>query len=80
MGLLMLPTSTFANQETDMVYGMVFNDLDQDGLFDDGEEGIADVVVALLVDGEVSTSTTTDSGGNYGFNGLAEGLTLFSHQ
>ena len=73
MGLLMLPTSTFANQETDMVYGMVFNDLDQDGLFDDGEEGIADVVVALLVDGGVSTSTTTDSGGNYGFNGLAEG-------
>jgi hypothetical protein len=73
MGLLILPTSTFADLNPATVYGMVFNDSDQDGLFDDGEQGIADVVVALLVDGEISASIITDSSGNYTFSGLAEG-------
>jgi hypothetical protein len=73
MGLLILPKSTFANPDPDMVYGMVFNDSDQDGLFDDGEVVIRDVVVTLQVDGEVSASTTTDTSGNYAFSGLAEG-------
>lgn len=48
--------------------GVVWNDLDRDGLRDDGEPGVAGVGVELLGGGEAST--TTDAEGGYRFDGL----------
>ncbi|UCB43247.1 MAG: DUF11 domain-containing protein, partial [Dehalococcoidales bacterium] len=45
------------------IYGMVFNDINGNGVQDDGENGIPDVTVTL--DGEIST--TTDEDGQYSF-------------
>ncbi|MDJ0658451.1 MAG: SdrD B-like domain-containing protein [Crocosphaera sp.] len=52
----------------------VFYDIDQDGIQDDGEVGIAGVEVLLLdADGNQLDSTTTDETGMYMFNNLAPG-------
>ena len=49
----------------------VFNDEDQDGIQDDGEEGVAGVVVNLLdCEGNELATTTTDANGNYLFADL----------
>ncbi|MEM7139543.1 MAG: SdrD B-like domain-containing protein [Actinomycetota bacterium] len=49
-------------------------DEDNDGVFDPGEEPVAGVVVELLDgDGDVIATTTSDSDGIYGFDGLPEG-------
>ncbi|MDJ0843839.1 MAG: SdrD B-like domain-containing protein [Crocosphaera sp.] len=52
----------------------VFYDINQNGLQDAGEEGIAGVTVLLLdADGNQLDSTTTDESGAYSFNNLAPG-------
>ena len=49
----------------------VFLDEDQDGIQDDGEEGVEGVTVNLLdCDGNELDSTTTDASGNYSFTDL----------
>ncbi|MBI1840204.1 MAG: N-acetylmuramoyl-L-alanine amidase, partial [Verrucomicrobia bacterium] len=46
-------------------------DLDQDGLFDEGEPGVAGIMVQLFKsDGTLVASTATDSTGAYSFRGL----------
>ena len=53
---------------------MVWNDLDGDGLQDDGEPGIEGIVVNLNDnDGFQVATTTTDSAGNYLFEGITPG-------
>ncbi|MBD2700859.1 hypothetical protein IC229_09430 [Spirosoma sp. BT702] len=52
----------------------VWNDLDQDGIQDDGEPGIEDVVVVLLQNGVAVATTFTDADGHYRFNGLTPGI------
>lgn len=59
------------------VGNFVWEDLDQDGIQDDGEPGVPDFPVKLVgedLDGNpVSLSTTTDADGKYSFTGLASG-------
>ncbi len=52
----------------------VWNDLDQNGVQDPGEPGVAGVTVQLKdSDGDVILETTTNSDGNYSFEGLEPG-------
>ena len=52
----------------------VWLDVDADGVFDATENGIQDVTVNLLDDmGVIIASTTTDSSGNFSFNGVSPG-------
>ena len=52
----------------------VWEDLNGDGLQDDGESGIADVEVNLLQNGVVIATTTTDATGHYFFFEVADGV------
>ena len=52
---------------------LVFEDLDGNGVFDSGEQGVADVMLRLLQNGVEINTDTTDGNGNYSFGGLAEG-------
>ncbi|GAB3691860.1 hypothetical protein GCM10027592_10210 [Spirosoma flavus] len=52
----------------------VWNDLDQDGIQDDGEPGLVEVTVVLLQNGVVVATTSTDANGMYRFNGLTPGI------
>ncbi|MEM7535401.1 MAG: SdrD B-like domain-containing protein [Chloroflexota bacterium] len=65
---------------TEAVYSLgnrVWGDLDQDGLQDLSEDGLADIQVQLFNDsacaGDVLATTVTDSEGYYLFSGLLEG-------
>ncbi len=47
---------------------MIWKDIDQDGIQDDGEEGVADVNITLYNSSNEELGTdTTDSGGKYEF-------------
>jgi hypothetical protein len=64
-----IPTTTGA-----WIGDLVWHDLNVNGIQDDGEPGIADVVVQLLnSSGQVIRTTTTNSLGNYYFIGLDPG-------
>ena len=52
----------------------IFNDLDEDGIQDEGEPGVSGVVVTLQnPNGNTITTETTDSNGNYLFENLTPG-------
>jgi SdrD B-like domain/Secretion system C-terminal sorting domain len=51
----------------------VWNDLDQDGIQDAGEPGVAGVTVTLYQNGTAIATTVTDAFGNYIFNNLPAG-------
>jgi uncharacterized surface anchored protein len=70
MSLLMLPISVSGDQDPTIVHGMVFKDSDQDGIFDDGEEGIEGVNLDLVMADEVTQSTASDANGYFEFTGL----------
>ena len=54
--------------------GTVWSDVNNDGVQDAGEEGIADVVIQLFDDaGNLVSETITDADGNYCFEGLIPG-------
>ncbi|AUN93732.1 SdrD B-like domain-containing protein [Pseudazoarcus pumilus] len=55
------------------VAGHVYHDANRNGVFDDAESGIADVVVTLWRDGAVVATALTDAGGAYFFGQLAPG-------
>ncbi len=51
---------------------MIWKDIDQDGIQDDGEEGVADVNITLYNSSNEELGTdTTDSGGKYEFCNLS---------
>jgi Ca2+-binding RTX toxin-like protein len=52
---------------------LVFEDLDEDGIFDAGEVGLAGIVLRLLQDDTELATATTDSNGAYAFEGLESG-------
>ncbi|WP_080057824.1 SdrD B-like domain-containing protein [Spirosoma aerolatum] len=54
----------------------VWNDVNKDGIQDDNESGIPDVVVTLYTNGVVSATTVTNSSGFYSFTGLTPGNSL----
>jgi hypothetical protein len=58
---------------TGSIGDFVWNDLDGDGLQDDGEPGIPGVILYLTGPGGLQDSTITDEDGRYAFNGLCAG-------
>ncbi len=56
---------------TGVIQGMVWNDLNGDGLVDDGEPGLEGVTVNL--GGDATATTTTMADGTYAFNELSMG-------
>ncbi len=64
----------FGNTQLAMLGDFVWEDLDADGIQDDGEPGIEGVEVLLKKDGVLTgDSTFTDANGNYLFDGLMPG-------
>ena len=56
------------------ISGNLFNDVDRDGLNNDGANGLEDEPVRLFnADGVLVATTTTDANGDYSFEGLAPG-------
>ncbi|MGB0383793.1 MAG: SdrD B-like domain-containing protein [Ardenticatenaceae bacterium] len=64
-------TATFGDQQKGTVCGVVFNDLNGNGIQDEGEVGIGGATVQLIVDGE--TRTTSTAGDGYCFTDLPVG-------
>lgn len=55
-----------------IIQGLVWNDLNGDGMVDDGEPGVADIPIYLA--GDATDSTMTMADGTYAFEGLAAGM------
>lgn len=68
---------TAVDPETSTITGLVFNDLDDDGVQDTGEAGIAGVLLTLTgtdtLGQAVNATATTDANGAYSFANLAGG-------
>jgi len=76
LGLLLLPMAALAEDTVDAVHGTVFNDSNQDGIFDDPSEvGIPDVLVKVYEAGVPTAiaTTTTNPSGYYEISGLSPG-------
>jgi SdrD B-like domain len=63
----------FVDPSEGAIGDLVWDDLNADGVFDEGEPGIANVTVELFRAGVEVGSTVTDASGNYRFIGLAAG-------
>ena len=59
---------------TGNVYGQVFEDVDGNGMLDNGETGVAGISVTLVDANGETHSTVTDSEGKYTFDNIVEGL------
>jgi len=57
-----------------LIYGFVFNDLDQDEVMDEGEPGISNVTVTLLSMDKVIAVVKTIGDGTYFFDVIASGI------
>ena len=66
-------SANFANYQPASVGTFAFLDENDDGLRDNGDPGVANVSVQLLSGNTVVATTTTNSQGDYSFNGLAPG-------
>ena len=55
------------------ISGIVFNDTNGDGIWDDGEPGFPDLTVGLYNDVGLVETNTTDSEGGFSFTGLVAG-------
>lgn len=64
----------FCEHEPASIKGTVYHDRNNNGRQDEGEEGIANVVIELMdIDGNVLRRTTTDENGDYCFDDLLAG-------
>ena len=66
----------FVNFQGVNISGSKFNDLNENGIWNDGEPGLADWTIQLLKDEDgfgVVATTTTDVNGNYSFGPLGPG-------
>ena len=67
-------SANFGDQEQGTVWGKVYNDVDGNGLQDEGESGIGGVTVTLLHrSGTELENTTTLGDGGYRFTGIGSG-------
>ncbi|MCR4285585.1 MAG: SpaA isopeptide-forming pilin-related protein, partial [Candidatus Kaiserbacteria bacterium] len=55
------------------ISGMKFHDEDEDGILDDGEDGLKDWTITIEGPNDFEDSTVTDNNGEYEFTGLAPG-------
>lgn len=55
------------------IHGTKWNDLDGDGVMDDGEPGVAGITICSYGYSEYGSCVETDGDGNYGFTDLIEG-------
>ena len=70
----------FGNFELGQIHGSKFNDLNGDGVWDDGEPGIQGWGITLLFDSNEIATTTTDADGNYWFMDVGPGLHQISEE
>ncbi|HOX39641.1 MAG TPA: SdrD B-like domain-containing protein [Candidatus Brocadiia bacterium] len=63
----------FANRELATISGVKFNDHDGDGIYDEGDEGLAGWTIQLYDTEELIATTTTDDSGSYSFINLLPG-------
>ena len=68
-----LATADFGDRGIGTVSGVVFNDVNGDGVQDAGESGIINVMVQLLQGGSPISTTTTNATGVYSFTAVTEG-------
>ncbi|MEP1595125.1 MAG: SdrD B-like domain-containing protein, partial [Halieaceae bacterium] len=66
-------TIAFRDPDEAAIGDQVWEDLNADGIFDEGEPGVPNVTVELYRAGLLVSSTITDASGNYQFMGLAAG-------
>ncbi|MBV7335689.1 carboxypeptidase regulatory-like domain-containing protein [Chloroflexi bacterium TSY] len=67
-------SASFGNQQIGTVTGVVFNDVDSDGLQDGIEDGLGGVTIALLASNGIVIATTTTAGdGTYIFQNIVSG-------
>lgn len=64
--------ASFGDQQVGTIRGLVFDDLNGNGLYEAGEPGLAAITVSLSGHG-VNTATQTTGDGSYQFAGLAAG-------
>jgi hypothetical protein len=72
MLLFLLSTSSPASCALSLS-GTVFQDANGDGFFSPGEQAIANVTIRLSLDGNVTSSATTNESGTYSFDSLSPG-------
>ncbi|MBS4029055.1 MAG: T9SS type A sorting domain-containing protein [Ignavibacteriales bacterium] len=70
--------TNFGNVRTNSISGLLFNDIDGDGLFDNGESTIENWKVYL--NGPKFDSTLTNSNGVYSFGQLPQGTYIISEE
>ena len=63
----------FGDQRAGSINGLIFQDADLDGRFDNGEVGIGGVVISLYRQGSFLASTVTSGDGHYAFTNLLAG-------
>src|SRR5262249_31400828 len=63
----------FGNFALGKIKGYKFEDLNQNGVKDTGEQKLSGWTIILLNGGTATTSTTTDSTGNYTFDNVEQG-------
>ena len=56
-----------------MINGTKFNDSNSNGIWDDGEEGLADTTIRLMQNGTEISNEVTDDYGHYVFSNLTQG-------
>src|SRR3989344_7724298 len=59
--------------QTYTISGMKFHDEDEDGILDNGEDGLKDWTITIEGPDDFEDSTTTDNNGEYEFTGLKAG-------
>ncbi|MCH8994212.1 MAG: hypothetical protein IH959_04505, partial [Chloroflexi bacterium] len=67
------PTPTASPPATATISGVVFDDLDGNGVRDDGEPGLPDKAVTLVEGATLKRAVRTEADGSYSMDGLAPG-------
>jgi protocatechuate 3,4-dioxygenase beta subunit len=67
-------SANFGDQPASTLLGQVFNDLDANGLYGQGESGMGGITITLSISGVLQASTHTTGDGSYAFSALTAGV------